>query len=136
MKIFVNVCYDKNVPPPPAGSEEAIQRAMKGEDDQRKTDGGEEEDSEEWYVPVVVSEPRTDKDKSGKESVVVDCVYNAEVRKRTLRDPEFKVFLVGAFLRDFSPLPSPPFLPFLFRFPLVLLLLLYTQTRKLISMSP
>ncbi|KAF6750891.1 pre-RNA processing PIH1/Nop17-domain-containing protein [Ephemerocybe angulata] len=89
MKVFVNICYDKNVPPPPDASEEVIQRAMKGTDE---TDDKDAED--EWYVPVVVSEPRTDKDKAGKMSLVVDCVYHSEVRKRTLRDPEFKVFLV------------------------------------------
>ncbi|KAF5326063.1 hypothetical protein D9611_000877 [Ephemerocybe angulata] len=89
MKVFVNICYDKNVPPPPDAPEEVIQRAMKGTDE---TDDKDAED--EWYVPVVVSEPRTDKDKAGKMSLVVDCVYHSEVRKRTLRDPEFKVFLV------------------------------------------
>jgi hypothetical protein len=67
---------------------------MKG-DTPVEGENGEEE--EEWYVPVVVSEPRLDKDKAGKLSLVVDCVYNSEVRSRTLRDPEFKIFLVGAF---------------------------------------
>lgn len=93
MKVFVNICYDKNVPPPPEGSEDAIQKAIKGSTPLEGEDG----DEEEWYVPVVVSEPRLDNDKAGKLSLVVDCVYNSEVRSRTLRDPEFKIFLVGAF---------------------------------------
>ncbi|KAJ2934740.1 hypothetical protein H1R20_g2347, partial [Candolleomyces eurysporus] len=91
MKVFVNICYDKGVPPPPEGSEDAIQKAMKGESTS-PLEGEDEE--EEWYVPVVVSEPRLDKDKAGKQSLVVDCVYNSEVRSRTLRDPDFKIFLV------------------------------------------
>lgn len=56
LKVFINVAWDANVPPPPAGSEEAIQLAMKGEDvDELNPDG--------WYVPVIVSEGRQDKDK-------------------------------------------------------------------------
>ena len=106
MKVFVNICYDKNVPAPPEASEEAIQRAIKGAnpdealDEEGLGESGEteEKDEEEWYVPVVVSEPRVENDKAGKPSLVVDCVYHSEVRKRTLKDPEFKVFLVGAFL--------------------------------------
>lgn len=104
-KVFVNICYDKNVPAPPDASEEAIQRAIKGaipdealdEDGLKESARVTEKEEEEWYVPVVVSEPRVDKDKSGKPSLVVDCVYHSEVRKRTLRDPGFKVFLVGMF---------------------------------------
>ena len=57
MKVFVNVAWDANVPPPPEGSEEAIQRAMRGEEElDESTEQG-------WFVPVVVSEPRIDKDK-------------------------------------------------------------------------
>ncbi|TFK24898.1 hypothetical protein FA15DRAFT_388240 [Coprinopsis marcescibilis] len=89
MKVFVNIAWDKNVPPPPEGSEEVIQKAMKGDEDvtQRDNKSG-------WYVPVIVSDPRLDKDKAGKPSLVVDCVYNTSVKSRTLRDPEFKIFLV------------------------------------------
>lgn len=106
MKVFVNICYDKNVPAPPEASEETIQRAIKGanpdesldEEGLRESGKAEGDEEEEWYVPVVVSEPRVENDKAGKPSLVVDCVYHSEVRKRTLRDPGFKVFLVGAFL--------------------------------------
>jgi hypothetical protein len=56
LKVFINIAWDVHVPPPPAGSEEAIQLAMKGEDiDELNPDG--------WYVPVIVSEGRQDKDK-------------------------------------------------------------------------
>ncbi|KAF8064117.1 pre-RNA processing PIH1/Nop17-domain-containing protein [Lyophyllum atratum] len=86
-KVFVNIAWDPNVPPPPPGSEEVIQRAMQGEDvDERNPDG--------WYVPVVVSDGRQDKDKAGKPSLVFDCIYNTSVKSRTLTDPEFKLFIV------------------------------------------
>ncbi|THH09653.1 hypothetical protein EW146_g8624 [Bondarzewia mesenterica] len=55
-KVFVNIAWDKNVPPPPEGSEDAIQRAMLGQDvDELNTDG--------WFVPVIVSDGREDRDK-------------------------------------------------------------------------
>lgn len=60
IKIFVNICWDVNVPPPPEGNEEMIQRAMRGEeelDDETLLQGG------GWFVPVVVSQPRQDLDK-------------------------------------------------------------------------
>jgi len=55
-KIFVNIAWDRNVPPPPEGSEEAIQLAMQGQD-------VDEYNPEGWFVPVVVSDGREDKDK-------------------------------------------------------------------------
>jgi hypothetical protein len=55
-KVFINIAWDSNVPAPPAGSEEVIQRAMKGEDVDRFNPDG-------WYVPVIVSQGRQDKDK-------------------------------------------------------------------------
>lgn len=58
-KVFVNICYDKNVPPPPPADEEVIQRAMNAQ----------EHDEQIYYVPVVVSQPREDKDK-GRFSVI------------------------------------------------------------------
>jgi hypothetical protein len=56
LKIFVNIAWDKNVPPPPEGSEDVIQKAMLGEDLNDLNPEG-------WYVPTVVSEGREDKDK-------------------------------------------------------------------------
>jgi len=58
LKIFINICYDDNVPPPPEGSEDVIQRAMAGEDTGIEGTPG-------WFVPVVVSNGREDKDKGG-----------------------------------------------------------------------
>lgn len=34
---------------------------------------------------------------AGKPSLLFDCVYNSGVKARTLRDPEFKLFLIGVF---------------------------------------
>jgi len=57
-KVFVNIAWDPNVPAPPPGSEEVIQRAMEGEDvDELRVN------PDGWYVPVIVSEGRPDKDK-------------------------------------------------------------------------
>ena len=60
MKVFVNVAWDANVPPPLEGNEEAIQRAMAGEDE---IDEDAIARGDLWFVPVVVSEPRSDTDK-------------------------------------------------------------------------
>ncbi|KAK0236880.1 pre-RNA processing PIH1/Nop17-domain-containing protein, partial [Armillaria nabsnona] len=80
MKVFINIAWDANVPSPPPASDEVIQRAMQGEDD--------------WYVPVVISEPRGDVDKAGKPSLVIDCIYNKSLKSRVLRDPAWKTFLI------------------------------------------
>lgn len=56
LKVFVNICYDESIPPPPEGSEDVIQRAMRGEDTSLGDNAG-------WFVPVVVSNGREDKDK-------------------------------------------------------------------------
>ncbi len=64
--MFVNVAWDANVPPPPDASNEDIQRAMAGEQD--ATDSP-------WFVPVIVSEPRTDLDK-GEFAVRVGLVMH------------------------------------------------------------
>ncbi|KAG5650153.1 hypothetical protein H0H81_000519 [Sphagnurus paluster] len=81
LKVFVNIAYDDNVPAPPPASEDTIRRAMNGEEDT-------------WFVPVVVSDGRQDKDKSGKPSLVFDCVFHTSVRPRTLTEPEYKLFIV------------------------------------------
>ncbi|KAF8797745.1 hypothetical protein BYT27DRAFT_7204157 [Phlegmacium glaucopus] len=87
LKIFINIAWDPHVPPPPEGNEDAIRRAMQGED-------VDEKDPSAWYVPVIVSNARQDTDKSGKPSIVFDCIYNPTVKSRTLRDPDFKLFIV------------------------------------------
>ncbi|KAF4611452.1 hypothetical protein D9613_003812 [Agrocybe pediades] len=87
LKVFINIAWDSNVPPPPEGSEDAIKRAMQGEDIDENNPSG-------WYVPMIISNGRQDKDKAGNPSLVFDCVCNTSVKSRTLRDPEFKTFII------------------------------------------
>ncbi|KAJ7147398.1 hypothetical protein C8R46DRAFT_1167478 [Mycena filopes] len=73
-KIFINFAWDAQVPPPPEGNEEAIQRAMHGEDEHLNPDA--------WFVPVIVSEPRQDTDKSGNPCLVFDCIFHSSIRSQ------------------------------------------------------
>ncbi|RPD60719.1 hypothetical protein L227DRAFT_81444 [Lentinus tigrinus ALCF2SS1-6] len=88
LKVFVNIAWDANVPPPPDGSDAAIERAMS---DSTPVDA---DQALQWFVPVIVSEPRPDTDKAGKPSVVFDCIFNSSLKSRALRSPEFKTFLI------------------------------------------
>ncbi|KAG1736202.1 pre-RNA processing PIH1/Nop17-domain-containing protein [Suillus lakei] len=87
LKVFVNIAWDTNVPPPPPGSEDEIQKAMRGEDYDESNSGG-------WFVPVVVSDLRHDKDKAGQPALVVDCVFNTTIKSRTLEEADFKAFII------------------------------------------
>lgn len=49
-KVFINIAWDNNVPPPPDAPDSVIHSAVQGE-------------PSDWYVPVVVSEPRFEPDK-------------------------------------------------------------------------
>ncbi|KAI0324895.1 hypothetical protein GY45DRAFT_318408 [Cubamyces sp. BRFM 1775] len=90
LKVFINIAWDKHVPPPPDASEAAIERAIAGD---LALDPS-ASDPADWFVPVIVSEPRQDKDKAGKPSVVFDCIFNSSLKSRSLRSPEFKTFLI------------------------------------------
>lgn len=129
-KVFINICYDRNVPPPPPADDQTITQALSAH--QRGT-----EDS--YYVPVVVSQPREDKDKgwfcsprtrlassvgtgfssfislifadqhlawlfltAGNPALVFDCIYNQTVKARVLSNSEYKLFIVGELLLFFS----------------------------------
>ncbi|KAL5478773.1 hypothetical protein ACEPAI_2050 [Sanghuangporus weigelae] len=89
-KVFLNIAWDKRVPAPPEASEELVRRAMAGAD----LDDDERDGLAGYYVPVVVSEPREDLDKSGKPSIVFDCVFSASLKSRCLKDKEFKLYLI------------------------------------------
>jgi hypothetical protein len=78
-----------------------------------------DKDPSVWYVPVIVSNGRQDTDKgaselffvllavvadiddalikAGNPSIVFDCIYNPSIKSRTLRDPDFKLFIIGPF---------------------------------------
>ncbi|EJD04912.1 uncharacterized protein FOMMEDRAFT_105099 [Fomitiporia mediterranea MF3/22] len=87
VKVFLNIAWDKRVPAPPEAGEDVIRRAMAGEDLDVEGLGA-------YYVPVVVSEPREDVDKSGKPSIVFDCVFSASLKLRCIKDREFKLYLI------------------------------------------
>ena len=59
VKVFLNIAWDKNVPPPPPADEAVVRRAMMGEDLDAAAGVGDGA----YYVPIVVSEPREDRDK-------------------------------------------------------------------------
>ncbi|KAI0830199.1 pre-RNA processing PIH1/Nop17-domain-containing protein [Trametes gibbosa] len=88
LKVFVNIAWDKHVPAPPERSEAVIERAVAGDV------ALDTADPEDWFVPVIVPEPRIDKDKAGKPAAVFDCIFSASLKPRALRSPEFKTFLI------------------------------------------
>ncbi|PIL25928.1 hypothetical protein GSI_11681 [Ganoderma sinense ZZ0214-1] len=88
LKIFVNIAWDSNVPPPPDASDAAIDRAV------THSSTNLSEHDTRWFIPLIVSDPRTDSDKAGKPSVVFDCVFNSTLKSRALRSNEFKTFLI------------------------------------------
>lgn len=57
LKIFVNIAWDPNVPPPQDGSDAAIDRAMADPSAHLP------DDVAQWFVPLIVSDPRSDSDK-------------------------------------------------------------------------
>ncbi|KAL4077698.1 pre-RNA processing PIH1/Nop17-domain-containing protein [Scleroderma citrinum] len=87
LKVFVNIAWDANVPPTPQASEDAIQNAMKGLDI-------DESDPNGWFVPLVLSDARQERDKAGQPALVFDAIFNPSIKSRTLRDPDFKSFVI------------------------------------------
>ncbi|KAG2361373.1 pre-RNA processing PIH1/Nop17-domain-containing protein [Suillus spraguei] len=85
LKVFINIAWDTNVPPPPPDAENAIQKAMHGQES--KSNSG-------CFIPAVVSDLRDDKDKAGKPALVVDCVFNTSIKSRTLKEADFKAFII------------------------------------------
>lgn len=100
-KLFVNIGWDKNVPPPPDATEAAIEDAMLGR-------------GESYYVPVIISDIRDDFDKGisqhfsvinsvhpsrpgGKRALVIDAIYHTSLKQRSLTNPNFKTFLIRTF---------------------------------------
>lgn len=76
-KIFLNIAWDALVPPPPTGTTpEAIAEP-------------------DYLIPLVVGDLKSDKDKKGADSLVVDCVYSKELKSKSIRETDFKAFLTG-----------------------------------------
>ncbi|KAG9311021.1 pre-RNA processing PIH1/Nop17-domain-containing protein [Chiua virens] len=86
LKVFVNVAWDSNVPPPPPATEDAICRTIQGLDIDPSPAA--------WFVPIVLSDARQDMDKAGQSAIVFDCVLNPSLKSRTLKDPDFKNFII------------------------------------------
>ena len=57
LKVFVNIAWDANVPPPPHGTDAAIERAVSSRSEISL------DDAVDWFLPLVLSDPRSDKDK-------------------------------------------------------------------------
>ena len=68
VKVFLNIAWDRNVPPPPPADEEAIRRAILAEDVVESIGDG------AYFVPAIVSEPREDRDK-GMASFLLHAIY-------------------------------------------------------------
>ncbi|KAG9007412.1 hypothetical protein FRB94_001284 [Tulasnella sp. JGI-2019a] len=89
-KIFLNLCYDHAVPPPPERTEDQIRKAMLGAD----LDGLNGPGQHAYFVPVIVSDGRPVTDKAGKPSLVFDCVFNAGLKGRVIKDVDYRTFLI------------------------------------------
>lgn len=99
LKVFINVAYSADIPPPPTSNlpkeeeDEIISRAIEG--DVECT----------YFVPVVVSDGRADKDKAGKPSLVFDAFLNPAIKSRMTKDMNFRSFVLEIIL---SHVESPP----------------------------
>ena len=108
LKVFVNIAWDPNVPPPPDGVDLAIQKVF--------GDDGDTSSADAFYMPVVISDGRQDKDKgqpsnsvpchnlmlslrcpatAGKPALTFDAVFNSSLKSRALKDDEFKTYIIG-----------------------------------------
>eukprot|EP00833_Pecoramyces_ruminatium_P009923 jgi/Orpsp1_1/1183955/evm.model.c7180000087376.1 len=82
LKIFINICHNGKVPPPPIATDEEIRKAIEAEDNTK------------YKVPLSLSTPRTDLDKSGKTCVVFDACINTNAIIKATKDYDYKLFLI------------------------------------------
>ncbi|KAG4094815.1 PIH1-domain-containing protein [Neocallimastix lanati (nom. inval.)] len=82
LKVFINICHNGKVPPPPIATDEEIRKAV------------EAEDNTVYKVPLSLSTPRTDLDKSGKTCIVFDACVNTNPIIKATKDYDFKLFLI------------------------------------------
>ncbi|KAI9352796.1 pre-RNA processing PIH1/Nop17-domain-containing protein [Obelidium mucronatum] len=82
MKVFINLCHSADIPPPPTMDYEEVARAML------------ESDNVSFKVPLSLSAPRTDKDKSGKLCLVFDAACNTTPFEHCTKDASFHAFMV------------------------------------------
>ncbi|EPQ55812.1 hypothetical protein GLOTRDRAFT_60596 [Gloeophyllum trabeum ATCC 11539] len=108
-KVFVNIAFDPNVPAPPPGSHAAIDRAMAALAGPAPPDA----DADDYFVPLIVSDPRQDVDKgksssTGKSAVVFDAIFNSSLKSKALKSLEFKAFLIELALQRIEFQSAPP----------------------------
>ncbi|KZT23056.1 hypothetical protein NEOLEDRAFT_1070187 [Neolentinus lepideus HHB14362 ss-1] len=100
-KVFVNIAFDQHVPAPPPGTDVAIERAIAA------LASPADNSPDDYFVPVVVSDPREVLDKAGKPSVVFDAVFNAALKPKSAKSLEFKAFLIELALQRIEAQSSP-----------------------------
>ena len=81
-KIFINICHHHMVPPPPLLTDEEVAKAIQSSDNST------------FRIPLSLSVLKTDKDKTGKECLVVDACMHPRAFDKASEDDEFKMFLV------------------------------------------
>ncbi|KIJ34548.1 hypothetical protein M422DRAFT_262303 [Sphaerobolus stellatus SS14] len=92
LKIFINVAYSSEIPPPPTNGlpkeeeEEIIRKAIEGDE------------GTTYFVPLVVSDGRDDKDKAGKPSLIFDAIVNPSLKSRMIKDINFRSFVLEILL--------------------------------------
>lgn len=73
-KIFLNVCTEEAIPKPPEVTDEALKRIIAAED---------VKDLENYFIPIILSEIRNEKDK-GKRVVVNQAMHPDPDSKRQI----------------------------------------------------
>lgn len=63
-KVFINICYDAQVPKPPIDFDPAVVFPLIIDN--------------KWEIPLIVSQEKSDKDKKGQPSYVYDCCVNQQ----------------------------------------------------------
>ncbi|KAI8904634.1 PIH1 family [Powellomyces hirtus] len=82
LKVFINVCHSPNVPAPPLATNDEIRKALNAEDNAA------------YKVPLSLSSPKPDRDKSGKMCLVFDACVHTDPLNKSLVDFDFKLFLI------------------------------------------
>ncbi|KAI8910967.1 pre-RNA processing PIH1/Nop17-domain-containing protein [Gorgonomyces haynaldii] len=82
MKVFVNLCHSPEIPAPPMLSKQEIQIAIAAED------------NSQYRLPLSLTPPKSDMDKSGSVCVVFDACINSRPFQESTADDDFKLFVV------------------------------------------
>lgn len=88
-KIFLNVCTEDAIPAPPEATDDTLGRIIAAEN---------VKDLENYFIPIVLSDLRDEKDKAGSPCKVCDCVVHPSVREITERLPDYRTLLIAIIL--------------------------------------